>query len=92
MYQKVKNGTKIYLKVTPNSAQNEVCGAIEGEFGQTMLRVKIAAVPDDGKANKALIKFLAKYWQIAPSDIEIISGETSRKKVILVKKDIDLPF
>jgi uncharacterized protein len=88
-----KNGIIIQLKVVPNASRNEICGTIEDATGQQLLKVKVAAVPDDGKANKALIKFLAKEWNIASSNIEIISGTTSRNKKLLIKdKQCVLPI
>jgi uncharacterized protein (TIGR00251 family) len=84
-HQHDQNGTKLYLKVTANASKNELCGVIEGANGQQFLKVKIAAVPDSGKANKALIKFLAKEWDVSLSDIEIISGKTTSIKKIMVK-------
>lgn len=83
-YQRDKKGIKIHLKVMPNSAKNAICGVTEGENGLTILKVKIAAAPDDGKANKELINFLSKEWKIAKSEISIISGETSRRKTLLI--------
>ena len=84
-YRTDKNGILIHLKVIPNSSQNELCGVIIDNKNQQLLKLKVTAVPDSGKANKALIKFLSKEWSISASDIEIISGKTARIKKILVK-------
>lgn len=83
-YQNGKSGIIIHLKVIPNSSKNEVCGIINDANGQEFLKVKVTAIPDEGKANKALLKFLSKEWNIKPSDIEIISGQTSRIKKIQI--------
>ncbi len=72
------------MRVIPNAAKSEICDIIDGEFGQKILRVRIAAVADNGKANKALLKFMGKEWGVAPSGIKILSGETSRNKTLLV--------
>ncbi len=68
------------LHITPNSAKNQIIGWVAGVDGGKVLKVKIAAQPEDGKANTELIKFLAKQWQVPKSSLEIISGETSRHK------------
>lgn len=47
-------------------------------------KVKIAAPPEKGKANKALLRFLAKEWKVPTQNIEIISGETSSLKLIKI--------
>lgn len=67
----------LIIKVIPNSSKN----SIEGFQGE-VLKVKIQAPPDKGKANDALIAFLAKSWHLSKSQIRIISGQTSRLKKI----------
>ena len=64
------------LHITPNSAKNQIIGWVAGVDGGKVLKVKIAAQPEDGKANAELIKFLAKQWGVPKSSLEIISGET----------------
>ena len=53
---------------------------IEDDF----LKVKVTAQPIDNKANKALVEFLAKQFKIPKSYIEIIKGNTSKEKTILI--------
>ncbi len=89
-YQNTKTGIIIHLKVTPNASKNAISEVISGADGQQLLKVKVAAVPDDNKANKALIKFLAKEWGISPSAIEIISGQTARNKKLMIAYDNSL--
>lgn len=72
----------LQIKVTPNASKNEILG-FEGE----VLRVKIKGVPEKGKVNKELIKFLAKEFQVAQSEIQILSGKTSRNKKIKIEGD-----
>ena len=67
-----KNGVIFHLKVIQNSSKNEICGTIDYANGQQLLKVKVVTAPDDGKANNALIKFLAKEWGASASNIEII--------------------
>lgn len=70
----------ISLHITPKSAKNEIIGWKDSADGKKLLKIKIAAPPEDGKANKELIKFLAKQWDIPASQMEIVSGDTSRHK------------
>lgn len=91
-YRKLNNSIKVHLKIVPNSKKNEISGVILGDFGQEFLKVKIAAAPEDGKANKALIKFLARTWKISQSDIEIASGHAGRNKVVIVKGELEGVF
>lgn len=59
--------------------------AIVGEHGGR-LKIAIASPPVDGKANSALIAFLAKTLSVSKSTIEIVNGETSRQKRFLIKQ------
>lgn len=74
----------IFIRVTPNAGQTRVVGKFTDEKNQEYLKVNVASVPEDGKANEELIKFLAKKLKIPKSQIEIIRGETSRLKVLRI--------
>jgi len=71
-------GIRVAIKVTPNAGRNEITG-----YKDEILQVKVAAAPEKGKANKALVDLLAEKLGVRKSSIAIIKGETSRKKVIL---------
>ena len=66
------------FRVTPNAAKSEICG--RNENGE--IRVRLQAPPVDGKANKALIAFLAKSAGLRKNQVTIRRGETSRQKWI----------
>lgn len=72
-------GTLVKIRLNPKSSQE----TIEGLHGDA-LKVKVKAPPVDGKANKALVKYLAKRLGLTGKEIEITSGHTSRNKVLLV--------
>ena len=57
---------------------------IVGLYGDS-LKIKVAAPPVDGEANKACVKFLAKCLSVSPSSLEIMSGQNKRTKMILLK-------
>jgi len=67
----------INVKVLPRSSKNEIVG-FEGEN----LKVRVKSPPVDGLANKDLIKLMAKHLDISKDRIEIISGHTSRLKIL----------
>ncbi len=67
------------VKVVPGSSRTALAGVLGG-----MLKVKIAAAPEKGKANKALIQFLSKQLGTGRNDIEIISGQTNPVKQVRV--------
>ena len=67
------------LRVHPNAAKNEVV-----EFSDGVLRVRVAAPPVKGKANKELVAFLSKTLGLGKDSLTIIKGHTSHNKVIAV--------
>lgn len=54
--------------------------------GQELVEYKVSVkeAPVDGRANEAIIKALAKYFDIAPSLVKLISGSTSKKKIFQI--------
>ena len=68
---------KVYLQ--PKSSKNEMVGPYRDG-----IKVKVTAPPVEGKANEALIRFLAKGFGISPSCIEIIKGFHSREKTLKI--------
>lgn len=82
---------KIALKVTPGARRNEILGWEEDypQIGR-VLRVKIAAPPVEGKANKEIVTFMAKTLGIPKSAVELLHGSTGRIKLIQVPDEADL--
>ena len=77
---------KINIHLTPNAKKSEVLGEEMDLFGGKTLKIKVAAPPVDGKANKELIKVLAEYFDVSKNKVSIISGDKSRNKVIEIQK------
>ena len=79
MIKNTFDGLIIHIKIVPNSSKNDI--VIEEEF----IKVKVTAQPIENKANKALIEFLSKLFKIPKTSIEILKGETSKEKTLLLK-------
>jgi uncharacterized protein (TIGR00251 family) len=75
----VGSEARISLRVSPNAPKNEVVG-----FSGGTLRVKIAAPPLKGKANRELVAFLSRLLGVSQSSLAIIKGHTSRSKTVAV--------
>ncbi len=73
-------GLTFAVKVVPRAKRDEIVG-VEGEA----LKVRLNAPPVEGKANEALIKFLAARLGVKRADIEILRGETARHKLVRVR-------
>ena len=80
------SGVTVALQVTPKAAHDRIDGVAPGPDGR-VLKVKVTAAPDRGKANDEVIRLLAKAWGLAPSRLTLASGETSRRKVVQVSGD-----
>lgn len=74
----------IAVRVTPKAPRNIVEGYVTDAAGKTWLHVRVTATPEDGKANMAVLKLLAKYWNLPVSSLSVVSGGTSRYKVIRI--------
>lgn len=68
---------KIFVKAKPNAKEEKVEKIDDSHF-----MVSIKEPPVEGRANKAIIRVLAEYFSILQSDIQIISGHTSKNKMI----------
>lgn len=80
-------GLVVALRVTPRADRDAIQDIARDAAGRLHIRVKVTAAPEDGKANAAVQKLLAKKWGLAKSSIDVISGATSREKRILVRGD-----
>jgi len=77
-FQNAQSGAAITVKVLPRAKKTELVGVMEdGTF-----RIRIAAPPVEGAANQALIEFLAQTLNVPPSQIDIVAGEFSERKLI----------
>jgi uncharacterized protein len=84
------DGVRLSVKVTPRSPSKGVQGVEVDGRGQAYLVVRVAAPPEDGKANAATIKLLAKHCGVAASALRLVSGAGSRRKVLDVQGEADL--
>ncbi|MFA9439997.1 DUF167 domain-containing protein [Uliginosibacterium sp. sgz301328] len=73
------DGISLTLHVQPGAKRTEFAG-LHGDA----LKIRLAAPPVEGKANAALLAFLAKYFGVARADVELVSGDTSRHKIVRV--------
>lgn len=71
--------TEITVKVAPRSSRNEVSGRIGDLY-----RIKVSAPPVDGKANDALVEFLAKTLGVGKGGVRIVAGLSSRQKRVRI--------
>ena len=75
------------MRLTPSGRRDGIDGVMVDADGNGVLKASVTTAPEGGKANQALIKMLAKDWKVAKSTIEVIQGQTSRNKVLLILGD-----
>ena len=71
----------------PKGGRDAIDGWADEAGGKRRLKVRVAAPPEDGKANDALIRLIAKALGVAKSKVKIVSGQTSRMKLIEAEGD-----
>jgi len=81
------DGVTLFLRVTPNAGADRIEGVEQRDDGTTVLRLRVKAVPDKGKANAAVMALLAKTLGVPKSAIALVSGDTARLKTLHLAGD-----
>ena len=71
---------RLAVKVQPRASKNEI-----GEVLGDELKIKVTAPPVDSAANEALVRFLAEKLDCPPRSVQLVRGQTSRHKIVLVQ-------
>jgi len=83
-YVKHPKGISFKVYVQPKASKNEITG-MHGDA----IKIRLTAPPVDGAANKMCLKYLAKCLSVPASRLDILSGQTSRTKHVLLKNEQD---
>jgi uncharacterized protein len=75
-----KKGAALAVRVTPRSSKNEISEVLS----DGTVKVRLTAPPVEGRANAALVAFLAEVIGVPASTIEIVAGETGRDKLVSI--------
>ena len=78
------DGIDIFVRLTPKSSRDAVEGAETAADGRTHLKARVRAVPEQGKANKALVKLMAATLGVPAGTVSIVAGDTARLKTMRV--------
>ena len=77
------------VRLTPKASRNKIDGVVADADGAAWLKVSVTAVPENGKANAALIALLAKSLKVAKGTIVLSAGATDRRKTLFIEGDAD---
>lgn len=86
-FRNAKNGLLVDLRLQPGASRAGVDGLAVLDDGATVLKVRVAAPPERGKANAALIGLLAKAWKLPKSSLSLVAGHSDRRKTLAVAGD-----
>lgn len=76
----VASGVELLVLVQPRASRTKIVGDHDGR-----LKIALAAPPVDGEANAALIEFVSDRCEVRKADVELLDGDTSRRKRLLVR-------
>jgi hypothetical protein len=84
MLRPTRDGVTLAVRAQPGAKKTAIVG-VYGEGSAAQLKVAVHAPPVEGRANAALIAFLAEFFSLPRNAVEVISGELSRSKVFLLR-------
>ena len=84
MLRAVAAGVSLAVRAQPGAKKTAVIG-IYGEGATAQLKIAVQAPPLEGRANEALIAFLAQTFALPKTAVKLITGELSRSKVVLLE-------
>ena len=84
MIRAAAEGVTVAVRAQPGAKKTAIVG-VYGEGATAQLKIAVQAPPIEGRANEALIGFLAKTCGVPKSAVSVVSGELSRSKVFLLR-------
>jgi uncharacterized protein len=86
-FQPRADSVQVCVRVAPKASRNSVHGTCRDADGALALKVSLTAPADNGKANAALIRMLARQWRLPASRIVIAAGAHGRRKTLRIEGD-----
>jgi uncharacterized protein YggU (UPF0235/DUF167 family) len=86
-YRLEPGGLILHVRVTPNAGADRIDGPESRDDGTIVLRLRVRAVPDKGKANAAVMALLAKALGLPKSAVTLVAGDTARLKTLRLSGD-----
>lgn len=81
------NGLAISVRLTPKATDDRVVSVEPDAHGIAILKARVKAMPEKGKANAALAALIAQWLDVPKSSCEVVSGGKSRRKQVLISGD-----
>jgi uncharacterized protein (TIGR00251 family) len=81
------DGVRVSLRVTPRGGRDDIDGIETLSNGRSVVKVRVRAIAEGGEANRAVTELLAKSLGVSKSHVRLLSGATSRMKLVAVDGD-----
>ena len=88
-WTRIEGGVSVCVRVTPRGGRDAVEGIVELADGRRALKVRVSVAPEDGKANAALVRLLAKTLGVPAAKVELVSGAAARLKIFRIAGDAE---
>jgi uncharacterized protein (TIGR00251 family) len=86
--RRTNKGVTLPVRLTPKSAKDEIAGT--ETFGdEVVLKARVRALPEGGRANEALERLIAAWLHVPPSSVSVVQGGKSRLKHVAIQGDAD---
>ena len=76
------DGVRLLVRLSPRARAERLDGVMRLADGADVLKASVTAPPADGRANEALLRLLAKEWNLPRRDLAIVGGHKSRSKLV----------
>ncbi|HER26522.1 MAG TPA: DUF167 domain-containing protein, partial [Rhodospirillales bacterium] len=85
-----RGGVRVRIRLAPGASANAIVSVEADGDGNGLIKARVTAVAEAGKANGALIKLLSRQWRLKKSSIQVIHGATDRNKTLLVAGETEV--
>jgi uncharacterized protein len=83
----IRDGVRAAIRLTPRARADRIAGMAAAAGGGRVVRVSVTAPAEDGRANEALLRLLAREWRVPRRALAIVAGAASRQKTVHIKGD-----
>ena len=83
----VFGGVNLVVRLMPKGGRDAIDGTELMSDGRTVLKIRVQAAPNDGEANAALTRLIAKAVGVPPRDVSLVAGATARIKRVNISGD-----
>jgi len=82
-----RDGLYVAIRLSPRTRSNRLLGIAAAAEGGSVVKASVIAPAEDGRANEALLRLLARAWRFPRCDLSIVAGAASRNKTVRVAGD-----